>query len=26
MNFWNEKCFLRDHKYWSKEADGIPRA
>jgi len=25
MNFWNEKYFLRDHKYWSKEADGIPQ-
>jgi glycosyltransferase involved in cell wall biosynthesis len=22
MNFWNEKYFLRDHKYW---ADGVPR-
>ena len=23
MNYWNEKYFLRDHKYW---ADGVPRA
>jgi hypothetical protein len=23
MNFWNEKYFLRDHKYW---ADSAPRA
>jgi len=21
MNFWNEKYFLRDHKYWATEAD-----
>jgi len=26
MNFWNEKHFLRDHKYWAKEADSVPRA
>jgi glycosyltransferase involved in cell wall biosynthesis len=26
MNFWNEKFFLRDHKYWSNEADSLPRA
>ena len=26
MNFWNEKFFLRDHKYWASEADGLPRA
>ena len=25
MNYWNEKYFLRDHKYWT-EADGSPRA
>jgi hypothetical protein len=25
MNFWNEKYFLRDHKYWANEADGLPR-
>jgi glycosyltransferase involved in cell wall biosynthesis len=25
MNFWNEKYFLRDHKYWANEADGTPR-
>src|SRR5579863_4464382 len=25
MNFWNEKYFLRDHKYWV-EPDGLPRA
>jgi glycosyltransferase involved in cell wall biosynthesis len=24
MNFWNEKHFLRDHKYWA-EPDGLPR-
>jgi glycosyltransferase involved in cell wall biosynthesis len=24
MNFWNEKHFLRDHKYWA-EADGLKR-
>jgi len=26
LNFWNEKHFLRDHKYWSNEADSLPRA
>jgi glycosyltransferase involved in cell wall biosynthesis len=26
MNFWNEKYFLRDHKYWANEADSLPRA
>jgi glycosyltransferase involved in cell wall biosynthesis len=26
MNFWNEKYFLRDHKYWASEADSVPRA
>jgi glycosyltransferase involved in cell wall biosynthesis len=26
MNYWNEKFFLRDHKYWANEADGMPRA
>ena len=26
MNFWNERHFLRDHKYWAKEADSLPRA
>ena len=26
MNFWNEKFFLRDHKYWAHEADGMPHA
>jgi glycosyltransferase involved in cell wall biosynthesis len=25
MNYWNEKYFLRDHKYWATE-DGAPRA
>jgi glycosyltransferase involved in cell wall biosynthesis len=25
MNFWNEKHFLRDHKYWT-EAESAPRA
>jgi len=25
MNFWNEKYFLRDHKYWTNEGDGAPR-
>ena len=24
MNYWNEKYFLRDHKYWSAE-DGVSR-
>jgi glycosyltransferase involved in cell wall biosynthesis len=26
MNYWNEKYFLRDHKYWATEPDGAPRA
>jgi glycosyltransferase involved in cell wall biosynthesis len=26
INFWNEHHFLRDHKYWSNEADSLPRA
>ena len=26
MNYWNEKYFLRDHKYWTNEADGMPHA
>jgi glycosyltransferase involved in cell wall biosynthesis len=26
MNYWNEKYFLRDHKYWANEADGMPQA
>jgi glycosyltransferase involved in cell wall biosynthesis len=25
LNFWNEKHFLRDHKYWATEADSTPR-
>ncbi|HXX02407.1 MAG TPA: glycosyltransferase, partial [Candidatus Acidoferrales bacterium] len=25
MNYWNEKYFLRDHKYWATE-DSAPRA
>ena len=25
MNFWNERHFLRDHKYWANEADSLPR-
>jgi len=25
MNYWNEKYFLRDHKYWA-ESDSLPRA
>jgi hypothetical protein len=25
LNFWNEKYFLRDHKYWTSEPDGVPR-
>jgi len=25
MNYWNEKYFLRDHKYWA-EPNGLPRA
>ena len=26
LNYWNEKYFLRDHKYWANEADSLPRA
>jgi len=26
LNYWNEKYFLRDHKYWANEADGMPPA
>jgi len=26
LNFWNEKYFLRDHKYWGTEADSVPRS
>jgi glycosyltransferase involved in cell wall biosynthesis len=26
MNYWNEKFFLRDHKYWQTEPDSPPRA
>ena len=26
MNFWNERHFLRDHKYWANGADSLPRA
>ncbi|HYM00514.1 MAG TPA: glycosyltransferase, partial [Blastocatellia bacterium] len=26
MNYWNEKHFQRDHKYWANEADSLPRA
>jgi glycosyltransferase involved in cell wall biosynthesis len=26
MIFWNEKHFLRDHKYWANEADSLPHA
>jgi glycosyltransferase involved in cell wall biosynthesis len=25
LNFWNEKHFLRDHKYWAHEADSAPQ-
>jgi glycosyltransferase involved in cell wall biosynthesis len=25
LNYWNEKHFLRDHKYWAGEPDGVPR-
>jgi glycosyltransferase involved in cell wall biosynthesis len=25
VNYWNEKYFLRDHKYWSNEPEGLPR-
>ena len=24
MNYWNDKYFLRDHKYWASEADSGP--
>jgi glycosyltransferase involved in cell wall biosynthesis len=24
LNYWNEKHFLRDHKYWANEPDGVP--
>jgi len=26
MNYWNEKYFLRDHKYWANEPDRVPHA
>jgi len=26
LNYWNEKYFLRDHKYWANEADSVPHA
>jgi glycosyltransferase involved in cell wall biosynthesis len=26
MNFWNERHFLRDHHYWTNEADSLPPA
>ena len=26
MNYWNEKHFLRDHKYWAHEPDSVPHA
>jgi len=26
MNYWNEKYFLRDHKYWANEEGVAPRA
>ena len=26
MNYWNEKFFLRDHKYWQAEPGRSPRA
>jgi glycosyltransferase involved in cell wall biosynthesis len=25
MNYWNEKYFLRDHKYWASEPDSLSR-
>jgi glycosyltransferase involved in cell wall biosynthesis len=25
LNFWNEKHFLRDHKYWANEPESVPR-
>jgi glycosyltransferase involved in cell wall biosynthesis len=24
LNYWNEKYFLRDHKYWTNEPGGVP--
>ncbi len=24
LNYWNEKYFLRDHKYWASEPDSVP--
>ena len=26
MNYWNEKYFLRDHKYWANEPEHMPHA
>jgi glycosyltransferase involved in cell wall biosynthesis len=26
LNYWNEKYFLRDHKYWAEPGDSLPRA
>jgi glycosyltransferase involved in cell wall biosynthesis len=26
MNYWNDKYFLRDHKYWANEPDRLPHA
>ena len=26
MNYWNEKYFLRDHKYWAAEPGNAPRS
>ena len=26
LNYWNEKYFLRDHKYWANEPDSVPHA
>jgi hypothetical protein len=25
INYWNEKYFLRDHKYWASEPESLPR-
>jgi len=25
LNFWNEKHFLRDHRYWATESDRVPQ-
>jgi hypothetical protein len=25
VNYWNEKFFLRDHRYWQTEPDSRPR-